>query len=255
MKQYKEWWKGFFNEIYLITDARSVCDDALTRKEVNLVEKLLDLGKTDRILDLCGGQGRHSLELAKQGYQDLTVVDFSRFLINLGKKEARGLNIKFLQRDARFTRLKNNDYSVVFIMANSFGYFLEERDNLKVLKEIHRLLKRGGRLLLDLSDPGYIRKNLKPTSWHEANKDIIVCRHRELSKGLIKAREIVISKKDGLIRDGYYCEHIYSKNKIRSLLKNAGFKDISIKNNLSLHNDCKDYGFLTSRMFVTALKP
>lgn len=256
IKTKKDWWRGFFNEIYLITDARSVCNEALTQREVKLVERLLGLDKNSRILDLCGGQGRHSLELAKRGYKDLTVLDFSGFLVRLGRKTAKkkGLKVKFLLRDARATRLKSDDYSVVFIMANSFGYFSNENDNMRVLREIRRLLKKGGKLLLDLSDPDYVRKNLKPISWHEANKDIIVCRKREFKNDLVKTREIVISKRDGILRDGFYCARLYKKNRIINFLQKTGFKNISVKRNLSLHKNNKDYGFLTSRMFVTAVK-
>lgn len=256
MRIKKEWWKDFFNQIYLITDARSVCNTTLTRKETDLLEKILDLGKNDRILDLCGGQGRHSLELARRGYRDLTVLDFSDYLIRLGRRRAKeeGLDIKFLRGDARFSGLKNNDYSVVFIMANSFGYFPDERENLRILKEMHRLLKRGGKLLLDLTDPDYVRSNLKPLSWHEATKDVIVCRKRELKGDIIKVREIVLSKKRGLLRDGFYCERIYDKDKITHFLKNTGFRNVLVKKNISVHKNRKDYDLMTSRMIVTAEK-
>lgn len=256
IKTKKDWWKGFFNETYLLTDARSVDNPALTRKEVTLIEDLLRLDKKDRILDLCGGQGRHAQELARRGYLDLTVLDYSTYLTRLGRSVTKenGLNVKYLQRDARSTRLKSSDYSVVFIMANSFGYFPRERENIQILKETNRLLKSGGRLLLDLTDPDYLRGRLKPVSWHEANKDVIVCRQRVLAKDIIRAREVVISKKKGMIRDGYYCERIYSRDKIRHLLRRTGFRNIEIKNNVSLHRKIRDYGFLTSRMFITAAK-
>ena len=252
----KDWWKDFFNEVYLITDARSVCDAGLTRKEATLLENTLDLQKTDRILDLCGGQGRHSIELAKRGYQDLTVLDYSDYLIKLGKNLAKksNLKIKFLKKDARTTGLKSNDYSAIFVMANSFGYFIYEKDNLRILKEIYRLLKKDGKLLLDLTDPDFVKNNLKPLSWHEPNQDTIVLRERELERDLLKAREIVLSKKNGLIRDGRYSERIYPKGKLLRFLKLAGFKNISIRKNLSLHKHIKDYGFLTSRMLTTATK-
>ena len=55
-----DWWKRIFDEIYLITDARSVCDDELTCREVDFLERVLDLKKSWSILDLCGGQGRHA---------------------------------------------------------------------------------------------------------------------------------------------------------------------------------------------------
>jgi len=62
------WWKELFDEIYLLTDARSVCDEKLTGQEVNFLEETLDWDKSAPILDLCGGQGRHSLELSRRGY-------------------------------------------------------------------------------------------------------------------------------------------------------------------------------------------
>ena len=257
MKIKKDWWKGFFNEIYLITDQRTVCNPALTRREVNLLEKALSLDKNDRILDLCGGYGRHSLELARCGYRDLTVLDLSNYLIKLGRRMAReeNLKVRFLCRDARFSGLKNNGYSAIFVMANSFGYSPNDKENLKVLRESHRLLKKEGKLLLDLADPDYLKSNLKPVSWHEADKDIIVCRERTVKGDIVKAREIVVSRKKGLLRDGYYCERLYRKKKIERLLKTAGFKDLSVKKNLSFPEVKKDYGLMTSRIFVTARKP
>jgi len=257
MKVKKDWWKDFFDKTYLITDARSVCDAVLTSRETDLLEEVLDLDKHDKILDLCGGQGRHSLELARRRYKDITVLDFSNYLISLGRRIARssGLDVRFICADARFSGLKSKDYSAIFIMANSFGYFPSERENIKILREIYRLLKKGGRLLIDLADPGYLKKNLKPISWHEANSDIIVCRQRQLKGELITAREIVISKKKGLVKDDCYCEQIYDQGKITRALRKAGFKNISLKKNVSLHKNKKDYGFLTSRMFVTAVKP
>ena len=81
------WWKHLFDEIYLLTDARSVCDEKLTCQEVDFLEETLDLDKSASILDLCGGHGRHSLELSKRGYMNVTVLDYSGYLVNLGEKE------------------------------------------------------------------------------------------------------------------------------------------------------------------------
>jgi D-alanine-D-alanine ligase len=256
MKVDRDWWKHYFNDIYLITDARSVCNEVLTERETDILEESLGLNRNDRILDLCGGHGRHSMALARRGYRDLTVLDFSDHLIRLGRKMAKesGLSVKFVRADARRSALKGTDYSAIFIMANSFGYFLNDKENVRLLKEAHRLLKKGGRLLLDLTDPDYLKKNLKPLSWHDASEDIIVLRKRILEGDVVKAREIVISKGKGLLRDGSYCERIYAKDKINRLLRSAGYRNLSVKRNLSLHGEKTDYGFMTSRMFITARK-
>ena len=56
-----DWWKSLFDEVYLKTDARSVCDGEITRREIDVVLDLLPIEPHHRILDLCGGHGRHSL--------------------------------------------------------------------------------------------------------------------------------------------------------------------------------------------------
>ena len=48
-----DWWKELFDEIYLLTDARSVCDETLTQKEVDVICELLPVRHGDRILDMC----------------------------------------------------------------------------------------------------------------------------------------------------------------------------------------------------------
>jgi len=62
-----DWWKTLFDEVYLMTDAPFVCNPALTKCEVDVIEEILRLQPAARILDVCGGQGRHALELARMG--------------------------------------------------------------------------------------------------------------------------------------------------------------------------------------------
>ena len=139
-------------------------------------------------------------------------------------------------------------------MANSFGYFSNKNDNVKVLKEIRRILRNGGKLLLDLTNSDFVRNNLVPLSWHETGDGVIVCRKRELKNGILRAREIVISKKNGLLRDGSYCKRLYTGGEITTTLNNLGYRDIAVHKDISLHKKSEDYGFLTSRMMVTARK-
>ena len=78
----ENWWKSIFDEVYLLTDARSVCNEELTRQEVDFLEQTLLMDKSAPILDLCGGQGRHSLELSRRDFENITVLDYSEFLLN-----------------------------------------------------------------------------------------------------------------------------------------------------------------------------
>ncbi len=252
-----DWWKTLFDEIYLITDARSVCNEALTRREVDFIEIHLAPNRTDRILDLCGGQGRHSLEMARRGYEQLTVFDYSEVLLKRGRECAvrERLDVRFLRGDARNTGFEGEKFDLVLIMANSFGYFPDEKDNIAILMELCRMLSPGGRLLLDLVDYDYMTGKFQPISWHEATEDIVVCRQRELEDGLIRAREMVLSKSRGMIRDAAYCERVYREGDISDILYTVGFQDISVLRNFSSHDLPGDYGCMTNRMIVTGKRP
>ena len=83
-----EWWQTLFNSLYLKTDGDVVENDANTIAEVDMMIQSAGLEKNDRILDLCCGQGRHCLELAKRGFTQLTGIDRSRYLIRLARKRA-----------------------------------------------------------------------------------------------------------------------------------------------------------------------
>lgn len=254
MKVNPEWWKTLFDEVYLITDARSVCDEALTSREVDMLEELLRLDKSLPVVDLCGGHARHAIELCRRGFTDVTVVDYSEYLIELGRNRARsdGVELTFVQADARDTGLPRYRYAAAIVMANSFGYFCDMEDDRKFLMEAHQLLSPGGTILLDLVDRDYILENFKPVSWHEADEDVVVCRNRSLVDDVAVSREMVLSKKDGLIRDETYCVRLYSEQRISELLQSTGFSTPSIHNSFSCHRRPGDYGFLNNRMIVTA---
>jgi len=251
------WWKTLFDETYLLTDARSVCDNELTCWEVDFLEQALKFEKSSPILDLCGGQGRHSLELSRRGFKDVTVLDYSNFLINQGKESAQreGLKTIFIQSDARNTGLPDQRYKFIIIMANSFGYFIDEKEDEKVLREVFRLLMPGGFLLLDLPNKEYVLKNFSPQSWHKANEEIVVCRQRTLKEDVILGREMVISKIQGLIRDETYCARLYSPEKISELFRSVGFSSITIQKDFVSHKKKGDYGSMTNRIIVIAQRP
>ena len=140
-------------------------------------------------------------------------------------------------------------------MANSFGYFLDEGEDEKILYEAFRLLMPGGSLLLDLPNKEYVLRDFSPQSWHEANEEIVVCRQRTLKKDVIFVREIVISKTKGLIRDEKYCTHLYSAEKISELLRSVGFSSLNIQKDFVSHKEKADYGCMANRIIVIAQTP
>ena len=252
-----DWWKTLFDDIYLMTDARSVCDDDLTRKEVDLFCELIPMTPKDKILDLCGGHGRHSLELCRRGFNGCTVVDYSQNLIDKGcqTSEICGLPVTFIRGDARELDLDDAFFHHVMILGNSLGYIPDADADAHILKESFRVLGQGGWLLLDVADGNAIRDNFSPSAWHEIGHDILVCRQREMREDYICARELVIRKSGGLIRDRTYGMRIYEAKGIMDLIRKCGFDKIRCLTDFSPMNLQGDLGFMNHRMLVTAQKP
>jgi len=250
----ENWWKDLFDEVYLLTDARSVCDEELTCQEVDFIEGTLGLHRSASVLDLCGGQGRHSLELSRRGFENVTVLDYSRYLLDLGKKRARQeeLDTVFIQGDARNTGLVGQSFQFIIIMASSFGYFANEDQNKRILNETLRLLTPKGTLLLDLPDRDRLLQNFKPFSHHEIDEDITVNRQRELGDDIIYHRETVISKRKGCMRDRTYCTRLYSPAKISDSMYSLGFSSVTCKRDFMSREAEGDYGCMTNRMVVIA---
>jgi len=256
----EDWWQELFDELYLQTDARSVCDESLTCREVSFLEKTLnltpDVNGTAPILDLCGGQGRHALEFARRGYTNVTVLDYSACLINLGRQKADGdsLGAIFIQGDARSTGLPPQTYRYVIIMGSSFGYFADETENSKILQEAHRLLMPDGVLLLDLPDKAYVKQNFNPSATHRVDADLEVKRTRKLGEDIIFSREVVTSDTQGCLRDYTYCTRLYSPDQITSLLYTNQFDSVGFQKDFMCRQGEADYGTMTNRMIVIAKK-
>ena len=252
-----DWWRYIFNSLYLKSDGDVVDDQEITKNEAAFFSKVLDLKPEDRILDLCCGQGRHSIELARQGFKNMEGFDRSRYLIQKAKKEsaAYGLGIKFREGDARKLPYKTDSFDAVMILGNSFGYFDTPKDDFSVIKEVFRVLKPWGRILIDVADGEYLKENFQQRLWEWVDKKLFVCRERSLSsdKERLISREIITHTDKGVIVDQFYAERLYSKESLRELLENAGFKNTGFHGKIlpdSQRN--QDLGMMGNRIIVSA---
>ena len=254
---YTDWWRRIFNSIYLKTDADVVEDSEITRKEVNLFIEAVSLSPDDKILDLCCGQGRHSLELARRNMKNIYALDRSHYLIQKAKIQTKkeGLGIQFREGDARKLPYSSDFFDAVLILGNSFGYFETVQDDIKVLKEIFRVLKPWGRLLIDVADGEFLAAHYEPRSWEWIDKKYFVCRERSLSADghRLISREIVNHVDRGVIVDQFYGERLYTEDELSQLLKNSGFNDIVFHGKISSNSQRnQDLGMMKQRIIVSS---
>ncbi|MBU2599336.1 methyltransferase domain-containing protein [bacterium] len=255
---HQDWWKRIFNSLYLKTDADVIDDQQITSQESEIFLNILGFKPEDKILDLCCGQGRHSLELARKGFKNVEGLDRSHYLIHrarsLAKKEL--LNVKFKEGDARKLPYLPDTFDVVMILGNSFGYFETMHDDLRVLKEIFRVLKPWGKLLINVADGEYLVENFQPRSWEWIDEKYFVCRERSFSKDKQRliSREVITHAEKGVIADQFYAERLYSKESLMQLLKETGFTDVTFHGEFSPNSKRnQDLGMMERCLVVTAI--
>ncbi len=255
-----EWWRKLFNALYVKTDGDVVENSENTRREVDFIVSAAAIQSHSQILDLCCGQGRHCLELAKRGFKNVMGVDRSRYLIRLAKKRAQNdaLQVVFKEGDARNPKLAENSFDCVAIMGNSFGYFSNKLDDEKVLTTVGKILRQTGQLVLDITDGAHMAEHFERRSWEWIDEHHFVCRERSISKegDRLISREVIVNDETGVIADQFYAERLYTRASITKLLEKTGFRNIRHHGTAEAVSDRdQDLGMMARRILLTADAP
>lgn len=255
-----DWWRTLFNSLYLRTDGDVVENERNTVREVDLLIQATGLEPGDRVLDLCCGQGRHCLELARRGFKHITGIDRSRYLVRLARKRAgsAGSTVSFREGDARRIRLPEGSFHCVAILGNSFGYFDSEESDVAVLEAAKRVLRPGGTLALDLVDGDWMRHNFEPRSWEWIDQNHFVCRERSLAGDgrRLVSREVIVHAERGVIVDQFYAERLYTREQVFDLLDSVGLQAVRLHGAVETSSDRnQDLGLMANRLFFTAQTP
>ena len=144
-------WQDFFN-----SHAHVYMQNAFTRNtiaEIDFVQSELELKPGDSILDIGCGTGRHSIELARRGF-DVTGVDLSSGMLHEARTSANeaGVEVKFIQADASLFKADSQFRAVKCLCEGAFGLLGKGDDpidrDLNILKNISCALSHGGGFLL-----------------------------------------------------------------------------------------------------------
>jgi SAM-dependent methyltransferase len=251
MSDSQPWYEAFFNQDYLKTYEYQLKAER-AEKEVAFVESALALKAGDEVLDLCCGQGRHSLLLARHGLS-VTAQDLSAEYLALAQSaaEAENLPLDTVHSDMRVIPSRGR-FDAVINMFSSFGYLESEAEDAKVLAAVANALKPGGQLLMDLINREWVMANYVPNDWHIGDDGTHYLEHREVD--LIASRNHVTFTAiapDGSRREivGHHFR-LYTLTEIVRMLDAAGLTYVQAYGNF----DGEPYGITTRRMIVIARK-
>ena len=220
-------------------------------EEIDQVLALLAVEPPARILDLCCGPGRHSLELARRGFA-VTGVDRTRSYLEQARTSAAkdDLAITFVQEDMRrFAAVE--EFDAVINIFTSFGYFNDPADDARVLAQVHAALKPGGKVLMEMMGKEILSRIFRPRDWLPTEDDSIFLQERTVSEdwSWIDNRWILIE--NGERKEFRVAHRLYSAVELKDLLVATGFEACCAFGTLA----GDPYDQTAKRLVVRAQKP
>lgn len=119
-----------------------------TSGECDFFEEEIGFSKESRILDIGCGTGRHSIELAKRGY-NVTGIDLSESQLKRANEKAReqNLSVDFQKLDARDLPFSGEFNLVIMVCEGAFPLMETDEMNFQILRCASRALKSKGKLI------------------------------------------------------------------------------------------------------------
>jgi ubiquinone/menaquinone biosynthesis C-methylase UbiE len=185
-----------------------------TIQEVDFIVNLLELPKGATILDVGCGAGRHSIELSKRGYQ-VTGLDYSHRMIEVASEKAKrdGVKVELVYGDARKMDFEQQYDAAISLCEGAFGIMENDEQNSAILKNIHRALKRNGKLLLNILNASFIFRHPEQDTCFDPKTGIGYWEEKFITE---------TGKQEKLLCSNRY----YTFPEIRFILENIGFKVI-----------------------------
>jgi SAM-dependent methyltransferase len=150
-----DWFEDWFGEEYLALYEHR--DHHEAREVVALIaERMGEVGDAP-VLDLACGAGRHQRTLSDRGWWTVG-LDLSPSLLRAARAEDRSAPL--VRADMRELPFADGSFALVVNLFTSFGYFRDDAQHLRVLREVARVTRPGGWFVLDYLHAEQLRRSL-----------------------------------------------------------------------------------------------
>jgi SAM-dependent methyltransferase len=245
----REWFEDerFWREMYpyMFDEQRFAAADEQVRK----ILKLTGI-RRGAVLDLCCGPGRHSVALAKRGFQ-VTGVDRTRFLLNKARRRAKSARAKveFVRSDMR-DFVRPGAFRLALNLFTAFGYFDNKDDDRWVVRNIFESLQAGGVCVIDVMGKERLAKILQSSHAERHADGTLLVEMHEIFDDWTRIRNEWVLVKRNKVRSFKFHHTIYSGQELRDLLRQAGFADVKLYGEF----DGQPYGPNAPRLVAVARK-
>ncbi|MFN8103724.1 MAG: class I SAM-dependent methyltransferase [Acidimicrobiia bacterium] len=222
----REWWRNF-GEIY-IRGGEVARLDAEAEVEAEAAWKLLGLDAGARVVDAPCGFGRHAVRLAAWGF-GVWGIDVDAALLDEARRRAAavGVDAVFDEGDLRELPVPDGWADAVLNLASSVGLFASESDNSAVFDEAYRVLRPGGRILVETSHRDSVVTSAPVSEWSESPDGTLVLQRRRFDpvEGRL-LQQFTIVGADGERLERHLRPRRYALTELAALMTASGFVDV-----------------------------
>jgi SAM-dependent methyltransferase len=214
-----------FGDDYLYFYRRMLTDE-LSERDTDDIVTLLGLAPGDSVLDAPCGHGRISNRLADRGCE-VVGVDASELFLGVAREAGSGVDYRL--GDLRDLPV-DGPFDAALSWFTSFGYF-DDDGNRRALSEYRRVLRPGGRLLIEMHNRDNFVRHFTPApfshSVHVGDDLMMDTSTFDCAEGRIETDRLVV--RDGQIRRSHHSVRLPAITELREWILAAGFRGVEFR--------------------------
>ena len=219
-----ETWDAFFSDFYLRAYAADEESDKGERQALGAA-KLAGAEPGAELIDVPCGYGRHSIPLARAGYK-VTGVDRSAALLEEARRRTGHERWpKFVTADYRELPFPEASFDAAFNLFSSLGYLPPEEDA-KVLAGIARVLRPGGKLVLETMHRDLLVLRWSDSDWRLMGEGRLLLEQRTFDAASgIATTSMTLIDGAGERESRTWSVRVYAVTELLAMLERAGFEE------------------------------
>jgi ubiquinone/menaquinone biosynthesis C-methylase UbiE len=219
-----ETWDAFFSDFYLRAYAADEESDKAERQALGAA-RLAGLEPEAELIDVPCGYGRHSIPLGRAGYK-VTGVDRSAALLEEARRRTGHERWpKLVQADYRELPFPDASFDAALNLFSSLGFLGIEEDT-RVLAEIGRVLRPGGRLVLESMHRDLLVLRWSDSDWRLMGEGRLLLEQRTFDAASgIATTTMTLIEGNGERESRTWSVRIYAVTELLAMLERAGFAE------------------------------
>jgi ubiquinone/menaquinone biosynthesis C-methylase UbiE len=216
-----ETWDAFFSDFYL----RAFGDDEGQAHEALAAARLAGCPEGGDLFDVPCGFGRHAVPLARSGYRVVGVDRSQTLLVEARRRAGDERWPELVQADYRELPFADESFDAALNLFSSLGYLGDDED-VEVLGQIRRVLRPGGRLVIETMHRDLAVRRFAQSNWRLLGEGRLLLEHRTFdgAAGVAQTTQTLIEK-TGERDSRSFSVRLYTATELVAMLARAGFEE------------------------------